>query len=31
MKIAAVVLQEQQSAFLEGREPKHRMSERLGN
>jgi hypothetical protein len=31
VKIAAVVLQEQQNAFLEGREPKHHMSERLGN
>jgi hypothetical protein len=29
LKIAARVLQEQQSAFLEGREPKHNMSERL--
>jgi len=29
LKIAAKVLQEQQNAFLEGREPKHNMSERL--
>lgn len=29
LKIAARVLQEQQNAFLEGREPKHHMSERL--
>ncbi len=29
VKIAAVVLQEQQNAFLEGREPKHHMSERI--
>jgi hypothetical protein len=29
LKIAARVLQEQQRAFLEGREPKHNMSERL--
>jgi hypothetical protein len=29
LKIAARVLQEQQNAFLEGREPKHNMSERL--
>jgi hypothetical protein len=29
MKIAADVLQEQQNAFLEGREPKHGLSERL--
>src|ERR1700677_38996 len=29
LKIAARVLQEQQNAFLEGREPKHKMSERL--
>jgi hypothetical protein len=29
LKIAARVLQEQQSAFLEGREPKHNMSESL--
>jgi hypothetical protein len=29
LKIAAVVLQEQQSAFLEGREPKNHLSERL--
>jgi hypothetical protein len=29
LKIAAVVLQEQQNAFLEGREPKHELSERL--
>jgi hypothetical protein len=31
LKIAAVVLQEQQNAFLEGREPKHHMSERLAD
>jgi hypothetical protein len=31
VKIAAVVLQEQQNAFLEGREPKNHMSERIGN
>jgi hypothetical protein len=29
LKIAARVLQEQQNAFLEGREPKHNLSERL--
>lgn len=29
LKIAARVLQDQQNAFLEGREPKHNMSERL--
>jgi hypothetical protein len=29
LKIAAKVLQDQQNAFLEGREPKHNMSERL--
>jgi hypothetical protein len=29
LKIAARVLQEEQSAFLEGREPKHSMSEHL--
>jgi hypothetical protein len=29
LKIAARVLQEQQNAFIEGREPKHNMSERL--
>ena len=29
--IAAVVLQEQQNAFLEGREPKHAMSERIAD
>ena len=29
LKIAAVVLQEQQNAFLEGREPKNHMAERL--
>ncbi len=29
VKIAALVLQEQQNAFLEGREPKHHMSERI--
>ena len=29
LKIAAVVLQDQQNAFLEGREPKNDMSERL--
>lgn len=29
VKIAAVVLQEQQNAFSEGREPKHHMSERI--
>jgi hypothetical protein len=31
LKIGARVLQEQQNAFLEGREPKHNMSESLGN
>jgi hypothetical protein len=31
LKIAAVVLQEQQNAFLEGREPKHHMSERIAD
>jgi hypothetical protein len=31
VKIAAVVLQEEQNAFLEGREPKHDMSERITN
>jgi hypothetical protein len=31
LKIAAVVLQEQQNAFLEGREPKHDMSERIAD
>ncbi len=31
VKIAALVLQEQQNAFLEGREPKHQMSERLSD
>jgi hypothetical protein len=31
VKIAAVFLQEQQNAFLEGREPKHHMSERLAD
>src|SRR3984885_83273 len=31
VKIAAVVLQEEQNAFLEGREPKHDMSERIAD
>jgi hypothetical protein len=31
LKIAALVLQEQQNAFLEGREPKHHMAERLSD
>jgi hypothetical protein len=31
LKIGARVLQEQQNAFLEGREPKHNLSESLGN
>jgi hypothetical protein len=31
LKIAAVVLQEQQNAFLEGREPSHHMSERIAD
>jgi hypothetical protein len=31
VKIAAVVLQEEQNAFLEGREPKHNMSERISD
>jgi hypothetical protein len=31
LKIAAVVLDEEQNAFLEGREPKHNMSERIAD
>jgi hypothetical protein len=31
LKISAVVLEEQQNAFLEGREPKHNMSERIAD